>query len=125
MGVVTAKCWMKEFRDPHKATSENFSGPRSWANTTEEEHNNLLGTFATNDIIGQAFGMLIYQVDQSNGILFGNAAATAQAKMNDDFDRKKLGGEHVDGAFHKLNDKMQHSLIITALKYARQTTKEV
>ena len=31
----------------------------------------------------------------------------------------------MDGsAFHKQNDKMQHSLIMTALKYASQTTKE-
>ena len=105
MGVVTEKCWMKEFRDPHKATNENFSGPRSWNNTTEEEHNNLLGNFATNDLAEQRFGMLTYQVDQFNGILFWNAAATAQARMNGDFDRKELGGEHVDGAFHKLNDK--------------------
>ena len=96
---------MKEFRDPHKATNENFSGPRSWNNTTEEEHNNLLGNFATNDLAEQRFGMLTYQVDQFNGILFWNAAATAQARMNGDFDRKELGGEHVDGAFHKLNDK--------------------
>ena len=29
MGVVVAKCLMKEFRDPHKATSEKISGPRS------------------------------------------------------------------------------------------------
>ena len=119
MGEVAAKCWMNEFRDPKKATSFNFSGPRSWANTTEEEHNNLLGTFATNDMAEQPFGMLTYQVDRFNGILFGNAAATAQARMNNDFDRKELGGEHVDGAFHKLLDKMKHSLIMTHLKYAR------
>ena len=72
----------------------------------------------------QPFGMLTYQVDRFNGILFGNAAATAQARMNNDFDRKELGGKHVDGAFHKLPDKMKHSLIMTALKHARQTTKE-
>ena len=49
MGVVVAKCWMNELRDSKKETSFNFSGSRSWTNTTEEEHNNLLGTFATND----------------------------------------------------------------------------
>ena len=67
---------MKEFRHPHKATIENFSGDRSWDNTTEEEHNNLLGTFATNDLAEQPFGMLTYQVDRFNRILSGNVAAT-------------------------------------------------
>ena len=84
----------------------------------------MLGTFATNDMAEQPFGMLTYQVDRFNRILFGNAVATSQARMNNDFDRKELGGEHVDGAFHKLTDKKQHSLIMTALNYARQTTKE-
>ena len=42
--------------------------------------------------------------------------------MNGDFDREELGERNVDGAFHKLNEKMKHSLLMTALKYARQTT---
>ena len=54
---------MKEFRDPHKVTCENSIGPKSWGNTTEEEYNNLLGSFATNDLAKQPFGMLTYQLD--------------------------------------------------------------
>ena len=54
----------------------------------EEEHNNLLGTFATYDLAEQPSGILTYQVDQFNGVLFGDVAATAQARMNGDFDRK-------------------------------------
>ena len=77
---------------------------------------------ATNDLSEQPFGMLTYQVDRFNRVLFGNAAATAQARMNGDFDREELGEGHVDGAFHKLTDKLKHSLLMTALKYARQTT---
>ena len=122
MGQQAAKCWMKEFRDKKKATSDNFDGDRSWANTSEEDHHNLLGTMATNDLSEQPFGMLTYQVDRFNRVLFGNAAATAQARMNGDFDRAELGEGHVDGAFHKLTDKLKHSLLITALKYARETT---
>ena len=105
-----------------KATSDNFQGDRSWENTSEEDHYNLLGIMAANDLAEQPFGMLTYQVDRFNRILFGNAAATAQARMNGDFDREELGEGHVDGAFHKLNDKLKHSLLITALKYARETT---
>ena len=122
MGQQAAKCWMKEFRDPKKATSDNFDGDRSWANTSEEDHHNLLGTMATNDLSEQPFGMLTYQVDRFNRVLFGNAAATAQARMNGDFDRAELGEGHVDGAFRKMTDKLKHSLLITALKYARETT---
>ena len=80
---------------------------------------------ATNDLTEQPFGMLTYQVDQFNRILFGNAAATAQARMNGDFNRNELGKGHVDGAFHRLNDKMKHSLLMTALKYAMQTTVKI
>ena len=72
MGEVAAKCWRNEFRDPKKATCDNFSGTRSWADTTEEEHNNLLVTFATNDMAEQPFGILTYQVDRCNGILFAS-----------------------------------------------------
>ena len=42
--------------------------------------------------------------------------------MNGDFDRDELGEGHVDDAFHKLNDKLKHSLLMTASKYARETT---
>ena len=72
----------------------------------------------------QPFGMLTYQVDRFNGILFGNAAATAQARMNNDFDRKELGENIWMEPSINLPDKIKHSLIMTALKYARQTTKE-
>ena len=95
-------------RHKKKETSDNFLGDRSWENTSEDDHHNLLGTMATSDLAEQPFGMLTYQVDWFNRTLFGNAAATAQARMNGDFDVKELEGGHVDGPFHKLNDKMKH-----------------
>ena len=118
---------MKEFRDEKKATSHNFSatnGESSWENTTDDEHENLKGAMTTNDLAEQSFGLLTHQVERFNRIGFGNAAATAQAKMNNDFDRKELEKEHADGAFHQLDGRIKHSLIMTSLKFASQARRD-
>ena len=56
-------------------------------------------------------------------IRFENVAGTAQAKMDKDFDRKELGKEHAGDAFHKLSDKMKHSLVMVALRIAPNKNK--
>ena len=63
MGKITAECWRKEFRDGRKATYDNFSttnGERSWTNTTEEEHQNLIGAMTTNDLAEHSSGILTH-----------------------------------------------------------------
>ena len=105
-----------------KATSDYVSkanGKYSWKNTPEEVHQKILGTFATNDIAEQPFGRFSWQLDSYNRITFGNAAASAQARMNGDFDRKELGYD-VDGAFIRSTDHEQQSLIVTAIKCAKE-----
>jgi hypothetical protein len=77
-----------------------------------------MGAMATNDLAEHGFAIFTQQVQTFNRIGIGNAAGTAQAKMNKDFDRKELGKKHVDGPFHQLNDKMQHSLVRVALSMA-------
>ena len=61
MAVVAADCWMTEFTDPLKTTSDYLTkaeGKYSKANFSEEEQMELLGTFANNDIAEQPFGRL-------------------------------------------------------------------
>ena len=119
MGVVACKTVMKEFRNDKKATHESFGdGARSWANTTQEEHEHAKGAMATNDLAEHGFAIFTQQVQMFNRIGIGNAAGTAQAKMNKDFDRKELGKKHTDGPFHQLSDKMKNSLIMMALRMA-------
>ena len=119
MGVIACKTVMKEFRNTKKATYESFGdGDRSWANTTQEEHEHAKGAMATNDLAEHGFAIFTQQVQMFNRIAIGNAAGTAQAKMNKDFDRKELGKKHTDGPFHQLSDKMKNSLVMVALKMA-------
>ena len=56
-------------------------------------------------------------------ILGNSAAAVAQARMNGDFNRRKLGHKN-DGEFHKLSDEMKRSLLATALKFSGRVRKE-
>ena len=109
MAMLAANCILKELRDPKKATSDYLSSVDrnfSWANTTEETHKNLIGTFATNDLAESPFASLTYQLDSFNMILGNNAAAVAQARMNGDFNRREFGYKN-DGEFHTLSDEMK------------------
>ena len=126
MAMLAAKCILKELRDPKKATSDYLSsvdGNFSWANTTEETHKNLIGTFATNNLADSPFASFTYQLDSCNIILGNNAAAVAQARMNGDFNRRVLGHKN-DGTFHQLSDKLKHYLLSTALKSSERVRKE-
>ena len=74
---------MKGFKDDRKATFHNFSatnGESNWENTKEEEHHNLMGAMATNNLVEQSFGLLTYQIEKFNRIGFGNVARIAQPK---------------------------------------------
>ena len=56
-----ALVWLRELRDPKKATSDYLSsieGKYSWKNTTEEQHKKLLGTSATNDAAESPFAVV-------------------------------------------------------------------
>ena len=125
MAMLAAKCILKELRDPKKETSDYLSsvdGNFSWANTTEETHKNLIGTFATNDLAESPFASLTYQLDSFNMILGNNAAAVAQARMNGAFNGRELGHK-IDGAFHQLSDEMKRSLLATVLKFYGRVKK--
>ena len=90
MAVEIAKVMLREFRDPHKATSDYLSsidGIYSWANTPAELHQHLLGTEATNDPAERPFGGETYQIESFGRIALGNAAAVAHARINGIFHR--------------------------------------
>ena len=113
-----ALVWLRELRDPKKATSDYLSsieGKYSWKNTTEEQHKKLLGTSATNDAAESPFAVVTENLQRFGRLTQVNAAATAHAKINGDFDRKILGADS-DGAFHRLPQKMKQSLIMFAVK---------
>ena len=83
MAVEMANCFLKELRDPKKATSDYLTsseGKFSWGFTTEEEHNALIGKSATNDSAESPFAMLTQQMQQFGRILGIHAAAVGQAK---------------------------------------------
>ena len=102
MAVKMANCFLKELRDPKKATSDYLTsseGKFSWGFTTEEEHNALIGKSATNDSAESPFAMLTQQMQQFGRILGIHAAAVGQAKMNGDFKRDLQGKVGRNGAF--------------------------
>ena len=120
MAVIMAKCWLKELRDPKKATSDyltSVDGRFSWGNTSEEVHTACLGKYATNDTAETSFAGLTQQL-QSYGRLLGvHASATGQAKINGDF-QQTIGGFNKDGIFHTISKEMRSSLLMFALKEA-------
>ena len=61
MAVEVAECFLKELRDPKKATSDYLTsegGQFSWGYTTEDEHMASLGKMATNDPAESPFAAL-------------------------------------------------------------------
>ena len=96
MAVEMAECFLKELRDPKKATSDYLTsaeGKFSWGYTTEDDHNVLIGKSATNDSAERPFAMLTQQIQQFGTILGIHASAVGQAKMNGDFKRDHQGRE--------------------------------
>ena len=123
MAVEMANCFLKELRDPKKATSDYLTsseGKFSWGFTTEEEHNALIGKSATNDSAESPFAMLTQQMQQFGRILGIHAAAVGQAKMNGDFKRDLQGkvGVGRNGAFLRLPKEMKESLLRLAVNIA-------
>ena len=110
--------WLEELRDPKKATADYLSsidGQFSWKNTNKEQQKKLLGTSATNDVAESPFATITENIQRFGRLTQGNAAVTAHAKINGDFDRKILGAES-DGLFHQLPNEMRQSLISFAIK---------
>ena len=121
MAVEMANCFLKELRDPKKATSDYLTsseGKFSWGFTTEEEHNALIGKSATNDSAESPFAMLTQQMQQFGRILGIHAAAVGQAKMNGDFKRDLQGKVGRNGAFLRLPKEMKESLLRLAVNIA-------
>ena len=121
MAVEMASCFLKELRDPKKATSDYLTsseGKFSWGFTTEEEHNALIGKSATNDSAESPFAMLTQQMQQFGRILGIHAAAVGQAKMNGDFKRDLQGKVGRNGAFLQLPKEMKESLLRLAVNIA-------
>ena len=125
MGKISAHRWITEFIDPKKACHDYVSsteGELSWENTSPEVHEKLKGDFAVNDFAESSFAGLTHNF-KCGRLLPGNAAATAQARLNGDFDREVLGHKS-NGAFHNLDIDHQQSLICTALQEAPKARKE-
>ena len=71
MAKVGVKCWMNEFCDKKKATSDYLSkaeGKFSWYKTTKEEQDGMLHCFATNDIAEQSHGGMTYQLTRNTKV---------------------------------------------------------
>ena len=120
MAVEMAECFLKELRDPKKATSDYLTsaeGKFSWGYTTEDDHNALIGKSATNDSAERPFAMLTQQIQQFGTMLGIHASAVGQAKMNGDFKRDHQGREST-GSFLQLPKEMKESLLRLALKIA-------
>ena len=78
MAVEMAECFLKELRDPKKATSDYLTsaeGKFSWGYTTEDDHTALIGKSATNDSAERQFTMLTQQIQQFGKILGIHALA--------------------------------------------------
>ena len=65
LGAELAACLINEMLDPTKITSQHLSregGHLSWANTTQQEHEAIMGKEATNDNTESPFGSLTSQL---------------------------------------------------------------
>ena len=120
MAVEVAECFLKELRDPKKATSDYLTsegGQFSWGYTTEDEHMACLGKMATNDPAESPFAALTSQMKSFGRILGIHASGVGQARFNGDFDRDLNDGNE-DGPFYQLPEEMRNSLIKFALDFA-------
>ena len=120
MAVEVAECFLKELRDPKKATSDYLTsegGQFSWGYTTEDEHMACLGKMATNDPAESPFAALTSQMKSFGRILGIHASGVGQARFNGDFDRDLNDGNE-DGPFYQLPEEMRNSLIKFALGFA-------
>jgi hypothetical protein len=126
MAVELANCFLKELRDPTKATSDYLScvdGQFSWGQTTDEEHYACMGRMATNDPAESPFALLTRQMQGFGRLLGIHASAVGHARFNGDFTRD-FENEDNNGAFLKLTPEMHDSLLTFALGLSPEVRKD-
>ena len=113
MDVEMDSYLLTELRDPNKATYDYQSsgeGKFSWGYTTLEEHQACIVMMASNDPSESPFTQLTRQLQCFGRVLGKNAGAVGNARYNGDF-RRSSGDYKGVGAFRKLSDEMQESLL--------------
>ena len=88
LGAESSACLIKEMMDPTKLKSQHLpseGGRLIWANTTQQEHEAIMGKEATNDNAEIPFESLILQLEIFLTIGINHSSALTISRYNKDF----------------------------------------
>ena len=132
LGGIVGQALLKELHDPTKATFKYLSSLGSSHSLMHRKpgvHEALLGVMAVNDPSERSFGAGTWELQVFGRIDLASAFSMGQAKVNGNMcrklnsKRKRKEETSFDGLIHQINQKLQTSLLITAMRDAPETKR--
>ena len=97
MAKEVGECFIKELRDPRKATSDHLSsegGQHSWRCTADKDRFVCLGKMVTSDPAEGPPAALTQQMQSFGRVTGIHATGVRQTRINGDFERDLNGGNN-------------------------------